>query len=350
MLTATDAIVIRLSDLVDGQEAVCYAALVKKTRGVNVRNQPYYKCLFQDKRVKVEAPIWNDNRFFPEVESWAEGSAYRVSVRGRMHLTFGMQIDLLAIRPADDGDDGFDFTDLYESSKYPPDWLLERVQTLINLAVDDPFIKQLVESIIREQGGLLKRMPAAANFHHGYTGGLLEHIWSMTRVAKFLADHYARYYPELNPPLNKSVVIAAAILHDIGKLRELEYHPVEAKYTTEGQLIGHVLIGRDMIREAASKIDGFPRETLLLLEHAVLSHHGKKEFGAPILPQTIEALLVSYIDDLDAKMNMVVKGQMTSDPAEAFTAKIWALDNRRFYKGQPIEAPHAGPEVTSEAD
>lgn len=350
MLTATDAIVIRLSDLVDGQEAVCYAALVKKTRGVNVRNQPYYKCLFQDKRVKVETPIWNDSRFFSEVEGWSEGSAYRVTARGRMHLTFGMQFDLLAIRPAEDGDDGFDFTDLYESSKYSPDWLLERVQVLINLAVDDPFIKQLVESIIREECGLLKRMPAAANFHHGYTGGLLEHIWSMTRVAKFLADHYARYYPELNPPLNKSIVIAAAILHDIGKLRELEYHPVEAKYTTEGQLIGHVLIGRDMIREAAAKIDGFPRETLLLLEHAVLSHHGKREFGAPILPQTIEALLVSYIDDLDAKMNMVVKGKMTSDPAEAFTAKIWALDNRRFYKGQPIEAAQTDPEAISEAD
>jgi 3'-5' exoribonuclease len=161
----------------------------------------------------------------------------------------------------------------------------------------------------------------------------------MTRVAMFLADHYAKYYCELNPPLNKSIVIAAAILHDIGKLRELEYHPVEAKYTKEGQLIGHVLIGRDMIREAAAKIEGFPEETLLLLEHAVLSHHGKREFGAPILPQTLEALLVSYIDDLDAKLNMVVKGQMTGDPAEPFTAKIWALDNRRFYRGQPIEEP-----------
>ena len=107
-------------------------------------------------------------------------------------------------------------------------------------------------------------MPAAQGIHHSYTGGLLEHVWSMTRIASFLADHYAKYYDQLNPPFNRGVVIAATILHDIGKLRELEYHPVEAKYTKEGCLIGHILMGRDMVREAAGKIEGFPEETLLL--------------------------------------------------------------------------------------
>ena len=352
MLTVSDSVVIRLSDLVDSQEAVCYAALAKKTRGTNVRGQPYYKCLFQDKRVKVEAPIWNDSRFFPEVEGWVEGTPYRISVRGKMDLRFGMQIELLAIRPAVDADaaEGFDFAELYESSKYSPDFLLDRVQALIDRSVDDPYVKQLLESMIEENNPLLRRMPAASNFHHGYTSGLLEHIWSMTRIAVFLSDHYSKYYSELNPPLNRSIVIAAAILHDIGKLRELEYHPVEANYTKEGQLIGHVLIGRDMIRQAASRIEGFPEETLLLLEHAVLSHHGKKEFGAPVLPLTIEALLLSYIDDLDAKMNMVVRGQLNSDPADAFTAKIWALDNRRFYKGQPIEGSPADPPTIPETE
>ncbi len=103
----------------------------------------------------------------------------------------------------------------------------------------------------------------------------------MTRIASFLADHYSKYYDELNPPLNRGVIIAATILHDIGKLRKLEYHPVEAKYTKEGRLIGHILMGRDIVREAASRIDGFPEELLLLLEHAILAHHGKLEFGSP---------------------------------------------------------------------
>ena len=143
--------------------------------------------------------------------------------------------------------------------------------------------------------------------HHSYTSGLLEHVWSMTRIAAFLAEHYAKYYDELDPPLNRDLIVAATVLHDIGKLRELEYHPVETRYTTEGTLIGHVLMGRDMVREAAARIDGFPEELLLCLEHAILAHHGKREFGAPVAPATLEALIVSFVDDLDAKVNMVAR-------------------------------------------
>jgi 3'-5' exoribonuclease len=133
--------------------------------------------------------------------------------------------------------------------------------------------------------------------------------------------------------------MAAAILHDIGKLRELKYDPVETRYTTEGRLIGHVMFGRDMVHEAAGKIEGFPPETLMLLEHAILAHHGKKEFGAPILPQTLEALLVHHIDELDAKMNMVARKRLSSTTDDAFTDYVKALDNRRFYKGIPAEGP-----------
>jgi 3'-5' exoribonuclease len=132
-------------------------------------------------------------------------------------------------------------------------------------------------------------------------------------------------------------VIAAVVLHDIGKIRELRYHPVEAKYTTEGYLIGHVQLGRDMIREKAATIDGFPEETLMLLEHAILSHHGKREFGAPVLPQTIEAILLSFIDDLDAKMNMVARQRLRSRTDDEFTEPVYGLDNRRIYKGIPEE-------------
>ena len=133
------------------------------------------------------------------------------------------------------------------------------------------------------------------------------------------------------------MIVAATILHDIGKLRELEYHPVEAKYTKEGCLIGHVLMGRDLVRDAARKIEGFPEETLLLLEHAILAHHGKREFGAPIVPQTLEALLVSFVDDLDAKMNIAARERLTRTTDGEFTDKVFALDNRRFYKGIPAE-------------
>jgi 3'-5' exoribonuclease len=330
-------VVTKLSDLVDGQEATCFAALVKKTRAFTRANQPYIKCLFRDKRVKLEAMLWSDHSLLPESDHWIEGNAYRVLVRGKFDLRYGMQMDLLAIRPATDDDtrDGYDFYDLVENSQIPPDELLRKLNHLIEQQIDHPALRRLVETLLGEHLAAFKKMPAAQTFHHAYTSGLLEHVWSMTRIACFLAEHYAKYYDKLDPPLSRGIVIAATILHDIGKLRELEYHPVEARYTKEGRLIGHILIGRDMVREAAGRIEGFPEDMLLRLEHAILSHHGKREFGAPILPQTIEALLVSHIDDLDAKMNIAARELMRSESSDGFTDKIYALDNRQLYRGLP---------------
>ena len=147
-----------------------------------------------------------------------------------------------------------------------------------------PSLARLVREILDEHAELFQKMPAAQSMHHGFSGGLVEHLWSVTRVCTFLITHYADYYDDLNPPLDRDVIVAAAILHDIGKLRELDYHPVEAKYTKHGTLIGHIVLGRDMVRDKAREIGDFPEETLLLLEHAILAHHGRAEFGAPSRP------------------------------------------------------------------
>ena len=151
----------------------------------------------------------------------------------------------------------------------------------------------------------------------------------------------------MNPPLDKGIVIAAVVLHDIGKIRELQYHPVEARYTKEGRLIGHILMGRDMVREAARAIEGFPEETLLLLEHAILAHHGKHEFGAPVLPQTIEALIVSLVDDMDAKVNILARAKLRSMGEDEFTDRVYGLDNRRIYRGVPAEIDASDPLASS---
>jgi 3'-5' exoribonuclease len=340
-MAGTDTAVIRLSDLAHGQEAVCFAALVKKDRGVDKHGNPFLKCHFRDKRTTAVAPLWSDNALRVEAERWVEGLAYRLRVRGDWKVKYGLQLNIIEVRLACDDDvaDGYDFFDLVESTQYNPEELLKSIHDRVDRCIDDPRLRQLVRSILHDHGDLFKKMPAAQNFHHSYTAGLLEHVWSMTRIAGFLADHYAKYYERLNPPLNKGVIVAATILHDIGKLRELEYNPVEARYTKEGCLIGHVLMGRDLVREAALKIDGFPEETLLLLEHAILAHHGRRDFGAPIVPQTLEALLVSYVDDLDAKMNIAARERLHSTTDGEFTDKVYALDNRRFYKGIPREVP-----------
>jgi 3'-5' exoribonuclease len=335
-MAAATTVIIKLSDLVDGQEAVCFAALLRKTRLMTKSGQPYFRCQFRDKKTTVDAMLWHDSRFYSEADSWIDGSAYRLHVRGRMDIRYGMQVDILGIRAATDDDvrDGFDFADLVDSSKYAPDLLLKKIQGLVESHITDPYLKRLVEVLLSENLSLFRKMPAAQNMHHSYNAGLLEHVWSMTRIAAFVADHYSKYYEELDPPLNRGIIVAATILHDIGKLRELEYRPLEARYTKEGCLIGHVLLGRDMARDAASKIEGFPQELLILLEHAILAHHGRREFGAPILPQTIEALIVSYIDEMDAKINIAAREIMNSLTEDQFTEKVYALDNRRLYKGQ----------------
>jgi len=347
-LTATGTVVIRLSDLVDGQKAVCFASLVKKTRGNLERNQPAMKCIFRDKRVEYAAPLWKDNPLLREAESWTEGTAYRLEVRGEHKPPYGMQLVILGIRPAteDDTSEGFDFSDLFECSKYTTEELMKSIHIRIKKYIDDPHLRQLVEKILSDHEEMFSKIQAAQSMHHPYTAGLLEHVRSMTYIGGVLADHYAKYYSDLNPRLNKGLVIAAIILHDIGKLRELQYRPIEARYTKEGRLIGHIVMGRDLVRETALSIEGFPEETLLLLEHAILSHHGKHEFGAPVLPQTVEALLVSYIDELDAKMNIAARQRLRSKTDDDFTDPVYGLDNRRIYKGIPEDpGPGLGPDA-----
>lgn len=339
-MATVESEVVRLGDLLNDQKAEVFAVLVKKDRGTTKRGEPFVKCYFRDRDTQVEAPLWANNRLIKEAEDWTPGTAYRLGVKANIDDKFGLQVEIHKIRPASeelDAADGYKFGDLVQSSQYDPEVLFQRILQTVDKCIDEPHLKQLVVMMLEENAELFKKMPAAQSFHHGYTAGLIEHVWSMTRVAAFVSGHYAQYYEKLNPPLNKGVIVAAAILHDIGKLRELDYHPVEAKYTTEGCLIGHVLIGRDMVRETAARIEGFPVETLMLLEHAILSHHGRREYGAPIVPQTVEALLVSFIDDLDAKMNIAARQRLLSRTDGEFTDKVYALDNRRFYKGVPLE-------------
>ena len=150
------------------------------------------------------------------------GQAYRLHVQCRHDVRFGLQLDILP-RPASAADaaEGYDFFDLVPSSKIPADDLLEKLDVLIERSIDQKPLKTLVRNNLADNNALFSRMPAAQNMHHSYTSGLLEHVWSMTRIASFLAEHYAKYYDGLDPPLNRGLIVAAAILHDIGKLREL---------------------------------------------------------------------------------------------------------------------------------
>lgn len=162
----------------------------------------------------------------------------------------------------------------------------------------DPDLKALLEAFLKD-GALaqaLRQAPAAKGLHHAWIGGLLEHVLALMALCESAAQHY--------PSVNRDLLLAGVVLHDIGKLRELAWG-TSFEYTLEGQLLGHITIGIRMIEEKIAGIPNFPAAKRLLVEHLVLSHHGRYEFGSPKLPMTPEAIMLHYLDDLDAKMQTV---------------------------------------------
>ena len=176
-----------------------------------------------------------------------------------------------------------------------PQQMFDELLAIARQHIRNVALRKLVESLLLGNRDALLTHPAARRNHHAYLGGLFEHTLSVARTCVYLADKYAEYYPEMKPPLDKDLVVAGGILHDIGKLREMEQRPEGAAHTAEGSLIGHILIGRDMVREAAAAMPGgaaLPADTLLRLEHVIITHQGRPEWGSPKPPMTPEALLV----------------------------------------------------------
>jgi 3'-5' exoribonuclease len=170
--------------------------------------------------------------------------------------------------------------------------------------------------------GALAKAPAAKHMHHVYIGGLLEHTLSVARMSAAACSNY--------PGLNRDLAVAAALLHDIGKTAELCYGR-SFGYTDEGNLLGHITMEVGWVRDAIAGIDGFPEETARQLLHILLSHHGKLEFGSPVLPKTPEAILVHYLDDLDGKLESVFAGIRDDQGAGSWTPFNKSLE-RMIYK------------------
>ena len=187
-------------------------------------------------------------------------------------------------------------------------------------SVKDPDCRKLLDYMIKKYGDKLFTYPAAVSIHHEYASGLLMHSTSMADIAAFLAPIYEADY---------DILITGCLLHDMGKITELE-GPIVYKYSLEGKLLGHISIMAAEIRKAAEELN-ITSEVPVLLEHMVLSHHGQPDFGSPVMPLTKEALLLSLIDNLDSKMAVINKALGDIEPGN-FTNKLFPLDNRAFYK------------------
>src|SRR5579862_4163411 len=216
--------------------------------------------------------------------------------------------------------------------------LREHVATIKN-----PWLSRLASGVIEDPAisPRLKRAPAAKMMHHAFVGGLLEHIVSLCDLCRLAAQHYAE--------LDLDLLLAGAILHDIGKLDELCYERA-IHYTNEGQLLGHIILGLEQVTERMNGIEGFPPDYKTLVKHLLISHHGEYEFGSPKLPMFREALVLHYLDNLDSKMGAARAVLAAEGGDSGWTAFSAALNRRLLRLDQFRTGPKAATPALSEKD
>jgi len=296
-----------------------YLVLSKQQRTTRTA-KPYLSLLLGDNSGQIEARVWE--LFDPRIaQDFGKGDV--VKVRGSASKFEGilqLKVDQLKkILPAD-----FDRSDLLPATTYDIDDLWRRLEDTV-ATFTDPDLKRLVETILADPAirEALREAPAAKQLHHAFLGGLLEHVVSLLGLADKVVPHY--------PMLMRDLVLTGVILHDIGKIHELAWS-TGFEYTLEGTLLGHIQIGSAMIEKVIDSLPNFPPRLKTLVLHMILSHHGKLEFGSPKLPMIPEALMLNFLDDMDAKMQTLANefqkaARQGKGPGE-MTDRIWALDQR----------------------
>jgi 3'-5' exoribonuclease len=285
-------------------------------------NKPYLNLILCDKTGQLEGRVWEpgDPRITKDVE---RGDI--VKVRGCI-LRFDdrLQVKIEQLRRATAGE--VDKTDFMPATSYDVELLWAELTELVE-SFTEPNLKLLLRRILSkpEIARAYREAPAARQLHHAWLGGLLEHVISLLKLADRVLPQY--------PVLERDLLLTGVILHDIGKVRELAWD-VGFEYTVEGTLLGHIPMGLELVQQTMAELPGFPPRLKVLVEHMILSHHGKLEFGSPKLPMIPEALVLNFLDDLDAKMQAVAsefdRCAREGRPADELTGRVWALDQRQL--------------------
>lgn len=281
-----------VADLKEG-ERIDDLFLIKSTKlGETRAGKPYLVVTVMDRSGELSGPIWDNVDVMQNILVPAEVVRLVGIVQSYREKP---QLKLEAAHKVSQND--IDASLFFPSSARNAAEMADELHIIMH-RVDNPFLKKILGHFFKkgEWWERFQEAPAAKGIHHAYIGGLLEHSLSIAHIAHFLADHYVG--------VDRSLLIAGALLHDIGKLEELTMAGGLVEYTVRGRLKGHLVIGSEMIALAAGNIRDFPEELLEQLQHLILSHHGRQEFGSPAVPMTVEALILSFLDDLDAKMNI----------------------------------------------
>ncbi|MFB6265423.1 MAG: 3'-5' exoribonuclease YhaM family protein, partial [Bradymonadaceae bacterium] len=325
-----------------------------KQRRRTKNDDPYLAVTFADRTGRIEGRVWEnvealDRRF--EADDF-------VGVEGEVSTYNGeLQIKVRDLKRV--ADDEVQLRKFLRHTRWEIDELFDQLRSVVDREVTRAPIREFLGTLLGDEDrrDAFVHAPAGKSKHHDYIGGLLEHTLSMIRIGVDLADHYDTYYPDL---VDRSLLVAGCVLHDFGKIDELEYDRSIA-YTTEGQLVGHVAGGAELVGRVADAMEGqLPDELLQQLKHLVLSHHGHREYGAPVEPKTPEAMLLHEIDMIDSGMNQfhqAVRSHRDGPNGEAEWTEYDRGMETRLFAGAPDDAapsgdqpPSAGPGASPAAD
>jgi len=303
----------------------CFLVHSKEVREKKT-GEPYLSLMLGDKTGKIDAKMWDN--VAEVLNAFDRDSFIKVKASMQLHLN-RPQLTIHKLRAVEDHE--IDFADFFPTSLRNPDEMWSELRQIV-AAVQSRPIRALLDALLDdpEIARRYRLAPAAKTIHHAFLGGLLEHVLSLCNLCKRIAPHY--------PMIDLDLMIAGAVLHDIGKIHELSYDR-GFSYTTQGQLLGHMMIALRMVGDKLRDVPDFPEPVRTLLEHIIISHHGHYEFGSPKLPQFPEALLFHYLDDMDSKMECM-RNLLESDRQldGCFTPYNTSLERSVLKKSRFLEA------------
>ncbi|MFT8324952.1 3'-5' exoribonuclease YhaM family protein [Oenococcus sicerae] len=307
-----------LSDHKKGETYSIYLLIKAAEKRTTSKGSPYIRLTLTDRSGEIQANLWDASD--QDVEKYIAGRVAYLTVLQDEYQSKA-QLKIQEIRLANDNEPGD--PSLYEiSSPISKKDLQSQVSDLL-FQITNPTWNRIVRNVLNKYADKYYDYPAAEKLHHAYRGGLAFHSLSIAKLAIKVAELY--------PQINLSLLLSGALLHDIGKTVELS-GPVGTEYTNEGQLLGHIVIGDEILVESAEEL-GFDlhSEDMLLLRHLIISHHNKLEFGSPIPPRELEAYVLSKLDDLDAHIQMITAALNKTERGH-FSEKIFGADNQPYYR------------------
>jgi 3'-5' exoribonuclease len=307
-----------VSDLATEQTITSFFLVHEKEIRNTRAGKSYLRLELGDRSGAIEAVMWD--QFEAAAKDIGRDDIVKVQARVEIYRN-KPQLSLQNLRRAKPEE--VDLADFLPHTKEDVGKLWAQLLEYAN-SIGNPWLKKLVNGIIGDPAiaARYKRAPAAKVMHHAYLGGLLEHVVGLCQLAKQVAAHY--------PEMNADLLMTAAILHDVGKLDELCYDRAIG-YTTEGQLLGHIVMELETVSKAMDGIEGFPANLKTVVQHLLISHHGQYEFGSPKLPMIREAMVFHYLDDMDSKM-AAVRAALAADSGEEEWSSYSAALGRRFLK------------------